>query len=79
VLQTGMAKLVNDWSLDGRYLLYTEATTSLDLFALPDPLGTGERKPKWRIRDSTNRRASFRRTADGWPTHRTNRADTRSM
>jgi Tol biopolymer transport system component len=25
--------------------LYTETTTSLDLFALPDPLGTGERKP----------------------------------
>jgi Tol biopolymer transport system component len=45
VLQTGMTKFVNDWSLDGRYLLYTEATTSLDLFALPDPLGTGERKP----------------------------------
>jgi Tol biopolymer transport system component len=36
---------VNDWSLDGRYLLYTVRTTSLDLFALPDPLGTGERKP----------------------------------
>jgi Tol biopolymer transport system component len=46
VLQTGMAgKFVNDWSLDGRFLLYTETTTSLDLFALPDPLGTGERKP----------------------------------
>jgi Tol biopolymer transport system component len=46
VLQTGMAKFVNDWSLDGRYLLYTDTTTSLDLFALPDPLGTtGERKP----------------------------------
>jgi Tol biopolymer transport system component len=45
VLQTGMAKFVNDWSLDGRYLLYTETATSLDLFALPDPLGTGERKP----------------------------------
>jgi Tol biopolymer transport system component len=25
--------------------LYTEAATSLDLFALPDPLGAGERKP----------------------------------
>jgi Tol biopolymer transport system component len=45
VLQTGMTKFLNDWSQDGRYLLYTEATTSLDLFALPDPLGTGERKP----------------------------------
>jgi Tol biopolymer transport system component len=45
VLQTGMTKYLNDWSLDGRYLLYTEATTSLDLFALPDPLGAGERKP----------------------------------
>jgi Tol biopolymer transport system component len=45
VLQTGMTKFVNDWSPDGRYLLYTETSTSLDLFALPDPLGTGERKP----------------------------------
>jgi Tol biopolymer transport system component len=45
VLQTGIVKWVNDWSLDGRYLLYTENTASLDLFALPDPLGTGERKP----------------------------------
>jgi Tol biopolymer transport system component len=45
VLQTGMAKFVNDWSLDGRYLLYTARPKSLDLFALPDPLGTGERKP----------------------------------
>jgi serine/threonine protein kinase/Tol biopolymer transport system component len=45
VLQTGMAKFVNDWSLDGRYLLYTETSTGLDLFALPDPLGAGERKP----------------------------------
>jgi Tol biopolymer transport system component len=45
VLQTGMTKFVNDWSLDGRYLLYTETTKSLDLFALPDPLGAGERKP----------------------------------
>jgi hypothetical protein len=45
VLQTGTAKFVNDWQLDGRYLLYAEGTTSLDLFALPDPLATGERKP----------------------------------
>jgi Tol biopolymer transport system component len=45
VLQTGRAKFVNDWSLDGRYLLYTVRTTSLHLFALRDPLGTGEREP----------------------------------
>ena len=45
LLQTGQTKFLNDWSRDGKYLLYTETTTSLDLWALPDPLGGGERKP----------------------------------
>jgi WD40 repeat protein len=45
VIQPGLLKFVDDWSRDGRFLLYTETATSLDLLALPDPLGTGERKP----------------------------------
>jgi Tol biopolymer transport system component len=44
IMQTGLTKFMDDWSRDGRYLLYTETTTSLDLLAVADPLGTGERK-----------------------------------
>lgn len=45
VLESGGLKILDDWSADGRYLLYTEAATSQDLWALPDPLSGGERKP----------------------------------
>jgi Tol biopolymer transport system component len=45
VLQGGAQKFVYDWSRDGRYLLYADTTTSLDVYALSNPLAGGERKP----------------------------------
>jgi Tol biopolymer transport system component len=45
VREGGITKFPNDWSRDGRYLLYMDTAASLDLFALPDPLGSGEKKP----------------------------------
>ncbi|HYW47218.1 MAG TPA: protein kinase [Bryobacteraceae bacterium] len=47
LLQSGMVKYLDDWSRDGRFLLYMEPSpkNGMDLWALPDPLGGGERKP----------------------------------
>ena len=45
LVQTGGLAFLNDWSRDGKYLLYTETATSLDVLAVADPLGSGERKP----------------------------------
>jgi len=44
VFQTEAINFVNDWSPDGRFLLYTQATNALDVWALPNPLGGGGRK-----------------------------------
>lgn len=40
-------KYVNDWSRDGRFLVYTELSlkSGFDLWALPDPLAAGDHKP----------------------------------
>jgi Tol biopolymer transport system component len=44
LIKSGGIKFVTDWSRDGRFLLYTETRTSLDLFALAGPLGDADRK-----------------------------------
>lgn len=45
VLADGGPKFVNDWSRDGRYVIYTDVGKSMDVMALPNPLGGGDRKP----------------------------------
>ena len=48
LLQSPSVKYVTGWSPDGRFLLYSELSLGSGLsglWALPDPLGSGERKP----------------------------------
>ena len=47
VLRSALPKYVNDWSRDGRFLVYSENsyTNGMELWALPDPLAPGEHKP----------------------------------
>ena len=47
VFHSASGKFLNDWSRDGRFLLYTEngAGSGFDIWALPDPSGSGDRKP----------------------------------
>jgi Tol biopolymer transport system component/predicted Ser/Thr protein kinase len=48
IAQTASIKYMNDWSRDGRFLVFTELSVSTGfagLSILPDPLGSGESKP----------------------------------
>jgi hypothetical protein len=47
LLASGQPKFPTDWSADGRFLLYAEITgkTLLDLWVLPEPGSSGDRKP----------------------------------
>ncbi len=47
VLRSDLPKYLNDWSQDGRFLVYTQVSyrNGLDLWALPNPLAGGEHKP----------------------------------
>ena len=45
VFRSGAFKFISDWSRDGHFLLYTEVGNQSDIFALPDPLDGGDRKP----------------------------------
>jgi hypothetical protein len=42
--QVDGSPIVNDWSRDGRFLLFTVAKNSFDIWALSDPRGGGARK-----------------------------------
>jgi Tol biopolymer transport system component len=41
----GSSATVDQWSPDGRFLLYTAGGRGFDIFALPNPIGGGERTP----------------------------------
>lgn len=48
ILQSPTVKYLDDWTRDGRFLIYSELDLRSGwsrLWALPDPLGSGERKP----------------------------------
>ena len=68
-------KAAQDWSLDGRFLLYgtQQPTTGVDLWALPL---TGEDKSRFRWREpaSTKPRGGFPPMAGGWRIRPTSRA-----
>jgi len=47
VFRSSQLMYVNDWSRDGRFLVYAELSlkNGMDLWALPDPLAGGDHKP----------------------------------
>jgi Tol biopolymer transport system component len=48
ILQTRTLNYLDDWSRDGRFLIYTGVSLKTgfrSLWAIPDPLGSGEPKP----------------------------------
>ena len=48
ILQTRTINYLDDWSRDGRFLIYTGVSLKTgfrSLWAIPDPLGSGEPKP----------------------------------
>ena len=70
LFKSGNDKYVDDWSRDGRFLMFSEMNASgkLEIWVLPMS-GEGERKPAPFLRTAFDqRRGSSRRTAAGSPT-----------